>query len=637
MDPSERQPRVLLVCMPFQSVQFPSLGLGLLQAVLRDSGIDADVRYASLDHAAEIGFELYQLVAVTYPTVLDMVGDWIFSAALFDEDPDPGSQLLEQVRLHTPEVVGLGDEDVETFCRGVARARAGAPAFLDRLLDDLELERYDLVGFTDVYMQQTASLALARRIRERHPRIPIVLGGPNCEDAMGRELVRQFPFVDAVVDGEGERVLPELVRRMISGGPIDGLPGVVTRHGAAREHEGPRPVEPPPADRVDLDTLPLPDYDDFFAQHGAAEVPPEYPPLLMFETSRGCWWNLRSRCAFCGLNGRFLQFRSKSVEHSLDQLRRLIERHGRHGIALADNNQTPAFLRDLGAGLQDLTPDVPIYLGIRPTLSESQLRDMGRLKATRFIVGVESLSSDALRFVGKGTTAARNVRFLRTARELGLRVEWNLLWGFPGEDLTAYDRLIERLPLLSHLTPPFRAVPVQLHRFSPMVERATELGLAPLVVSPAYRRVYPFPDDNLAELAYYFAFPDAHVRRFQPTGEALLGAVRRWHREHAGAALLWFGGGEEADLVIDQRPAARQAITRLSPEESRVMDHCKRERDRDAVAPALAGDGSPSTWEAALGSLLDARLLVELDGQVVALPLDVRQRPADTRPAAPPA
>lgn len=623
---SDDHPRVLLVCMPFQSVQFPSLGLGLLQAVLRDEGMTCDVRYASLDYAKEIGFDLFQLVAVTYPTVLDMVGDWIFSAALFDEDPDPAHRLLERVRSSTPEVVGLVEEDVETFCEGVAGARATAGVFLDRLLTDLRLDRYDLVGFTDVYMQQTAALALARRIRVRHPHLPIVLGGPNVEDAMGRELVRRFDFVDVVVDGEGEAVLPELVRRLAAGLPIDDLDRVVTRGGLASGDVAPRPVEPPPPHLADLDRLPLPAYDDFFTQFDAAEVPPEYPPVLMVETSRGCWWNVRSRCAFCGLNGRYLQFRSKSVEVAVEQLRRLVERHGGHGIALADNNQTPAFLRDFGAGLRDLAPEAPVYLGIRPTLGRAQLRDMGRLKATRFIVGVESLSSDALRFVGKGTTAARNVRFLRTARELGLRIEWNLLWGFPEEDREAYDRLVPRLPLLHHLTPPFRAVPVQLHRFSPMVERADELELAPLTPAPAYRDVYPFPDEVLANLAYYFAFPDPHVQGFAAIGESLLAATRRWRSEHAGASLLWFGGGEAGHMLVDSRPVARREVTPLSPDAASILDHCRRERPIDQVVSALAGAGPRAPIRDALRILLDDGFLVELDGLVISLPLDLRKR-----------
>jgi len=33
-------------------------------------------------------------------------------------------------------------------------------------------------------------------------------------------------------------------------------------------------------------------------------------PLLLFETSRGCWWGERSHCTFCGLNGLDLAYRA---------------------------------------------------------------------------------------------------------------------------------------------------------------------------------------------------------------------------------------------------------------------------------------------------------------------------------------
>ena len=54
----------------------------------------------------------------------------------------------------------------------------------------------------------------------------------------------------------------------------------------------------------------------------------------------------------------------------------------------------------------------------------------------------------------KGTTALQGVRFLKWARELGLHVVWNLLWGVPGEDPAEYGRIAGLVPLLTHLQPP---------------------------------------------------------------------------------------------------------------------------------------------------------------------------------------
>ena len=153
-----------------------------------------------------------------------------------------------------------------------------------------------------------------------------------------------------------------------------------------------------------------------------------------------------------------------------------------------------------------------------------------------------------------------------------------------------------------------------------------ELGLAPLTPAPAYRDVYPFADDVLLNLSYYFAFPEAHRRRFASVGDDLLDDARRWRSEHPNAGLLWFGGGEAADTVVDTRPAARREVTRLSPEAAAILDHCRRERPIDEVIEALCTSGSRAPWREALDSVVEDGFLVELDGLAVSLPLDLRKR-----------
>src|SRR5581483_6787272 len=98
----------------------------------------------------------------------------------------------------------------------------------------LEL-RPRLIGFTTVFPQHVASLALAKRLKARAPSVPIVFGGSNCEGVMGAETIRQFSFVDAAVSGEGDLIFPEIVQRVFKGAPLDGLEGVKTRETIKRE------------------------------------------------------------------------------------------------------------------------------------------------------------------------------------------------------------------------------------------------------------------------------------------------------------------------------------------------------------------------------------------------------------------
>jgi hypothetical protein len=82
-----------------------------------------------------------------------------------------------------------------------------------------------IIGFTSVYSQQVASLALARRIKERWPDKIVAFGGANCQEEMGRALLRLFPFVDWVFNGQADLSFPEAVARWSAGEWPEGVSG----------------------------------------------------------------------------------------------------------------------------------------------------------------------------------------------------------------------------------------------------------------------------------------------------------------------------------------------------------------------------------------------------------------------------
>ena len=112
---------------------------------------------------------------------------------------------------------------------GLRRDEQDAPGRLDECLETLMRDRPRIVGFTSIFQQHTASLALARRLKRQWPSTFVVFGGANCEGVMGAETVRSFPYVDAAVSGEADLVFPDLVRRVLDGVSVSDLPGVRTR------------------------------------------------------------------------------------------------------------------------------------------------------------------------------------------------------------------------------------------------------------------------------------------------------------------------------------------------------------------------------------------------------------------------
>ena len=89
-------------------------------------------------------------------------------------------------------------------------------------MEAVNWDNYSIIGFTSQYWQQVASLALARRIKERWPDKIIAFGGANCDGVMGQTLLRLFAFVDWAFSGEADISFPRAVVQWQQGKPPEG-------------------------------------------------------------------------------------------------------------------------------------------------------------------------------------------------------------------------------------------------------------------------------------------------------------------------------------------------------------------------------------------------------------------------------
>lgn len=65
-----------LICMPFYSVRWASIQLGLLKSVLKQHDIDCHDMYINLAFAQAIGIDVYEKLA---QVSLSLIGEWLFS------------------------------------------------------------------------------------------------------------------------------------------------------------------------------------------------------------------------------------------------------------------------------------------------------------------------------------------------------------------------------------------------------------------------------------------------------------------------------------------------------------------------------------------------------------------------------
>jgi ribosomal peptide maturation radical SAM protein 1 len=416
------KPSVLLIAMPWHYVSTPSIQVGTLQAVLEDAGIHtrtATLALAFVEHCvvataswpveARIGLADYDAVATGQSGV--GLGDWIFAVPPFrDPTPEADAGYLEVLR----------DAGLPEPLIGKALAMRGlVPAFLEAAAADVLATGARVIGFTSTFNQNVPSLALARRLKERDPSLAVVFGGANCEGSMGAALHRQFPWVDVVVRGEAEAVLPGLVRDLLAGGPVRPRPGLCYR-------EDGRSVAVPArgAGAVRMDDVPLPRFDEYFERLAATSFAEELTAYveLVYESARGCWWGAKSHCTFCGLNGESMAFRSKSPERVVEELTTLARRHGRLDFQVVDNILDLRYFQEVLPRLRDAGHNLRLFYEVKANLTRAQVRLLRAAGVGRIQPGLESLSSPILKSMRKGVTAFQNVRLLKWCAEYGVQV-----------------------------------------------------------------------------------------------------------------------------------------------------------------------------------------------------------------------
>ena len=306
---------------------------------------------------------------------------------------------------------------------------------------------------------------------------------------MGLETVRRFPFVDAVVSGEAEAVFPTLVDRILGAEDYDDLQGVYTRNNddaVDAEH-------PPNAPRIqDLDALPQPCYDEFFDQWHAADLETDEAPRLLFETSRGCWWGEREHCTFCGLNGTSMAFRSKSAERALDELTELAARYPGHKAMVVDNILDMRYFRDFIPALARERLDIQLFYEVKANLTKDQVRLLADAGIREVQPGIESLSDEVLKLMGKGVRASRTCNCSSGARS-SASGRYGSCSGFSRRErrgVPAHGRVgpLARPPAAAGRRQSDPGPPLQ-----PQLRTGPEKGLTGVEPYPAYRHVYPFP------------------------------------------------------------------------------------------------------------------------------------------------
>ena len=313
-------------------------------------------------------------------------------------------------------------------------------AFLSHqaILEAVARFRPEWVGIYATTFGWPKAVRTAGDVKDRHPEVFVCAGGPYPIAAQDRCLA-QGPGFDAAVTGEGERTVVEMVERLGSGQSLDGVRGVIFRHGGGIKANPPRPLA------ADLDELPFPGRELLGDARLYLPPPAMYrrKPVAVVLTSRGC----NRRCIFCFQMDRERKtgIRYRSVENVLEEIE-LCLRQGYREIKFIDDTfaedrqRAMRLAREIKRRQLDFTWFCSACVNQVDRELLLAFREAG---CWAILFGVESGVQRNLNTIRKGTTLAQVRDAVRWAKEVGLGVQTTFVFGIPGETYQEALRTIE--------------------------------------------------------------------------------------------------------------------------------------------------------------------------------------------------
>ncbi len=608
--------KIALIHMPFAPPEGPAIGLTQLAAVVNQQfkeHVDVALHYLNLDFAAKMKTTDFYDQAISPYARLSGLSDWFFRSAAFPEEADNLEAYLARYYFDESEA----STRVVDFVRNQRRVMYD---LLDELIDEKGLVSADLVGFSLCFFQTVASLAMAKRLRVRNPKVRIVFGGPAVKGVLGQTLIDHALDVDYVVSGPGLVSFPALVKCCLAGeyASIPKIQGVLVR-GA----EGGGSAIPAEGETLDINTeVPL-DYDSFLDKYNACMAGTGRTPFLLLQTSRGCWWADKQRCTFCGLNSLSECFEAMEPRAAIRHIQSVLAYAQRVSYFVAcDNIIPPRYFKEV---LPCLTVPKGAFIKYetRSTLTAEDLCVLCDAGIRCVQPGVEALSTESLKLMCKGTTAFNNVWFLKACLRYSLLAEWNILLFSPGESESVYQKYEQEIPDWVHLQPPGGVFPIEFVRDSRYFENPEAFGLL-LEPPESFHYIYPFDQQTCAGLSYRFSDKNADHEKRDDWMERLGKVVALWQKKWDGPAAsvprLLFGEDEHSAYIHDSRFGDMQSYRICETARTVLKQVANMPMTVDELV--VTSGGGKEALTQTIAYLKEKHLLFEENGRYLSLTID---------------
>lgn len=322
--------------------------------------------------------------------------------------------------------------------------------------------------------QLVSAVPLARRIKERFPRLPIVWGGyfPSLYPTP----VLNSPYVDYAVRGQGEHTFRELLEVLDGRRDPRTVAGLAFRDedgthviGPERPWIGPDDLPPPPYHRVPVDDYLMP---TFLGRRSG-----------VYQASIGCPYG----CNFCGVISVFgSREKLESPVRTAAHLGYLVERHGLDGVHFYDNNffVKEDHARELCERIEPFGLSWWCEARIDALLrfSDATWRRIARAGLRMVFLGAESGSDEVLRRMNKKLTTEQTLEVAARTREHGIIPEFSFVLGGPDDPEGEIENTLAFIRELKSVNP---AMELITYFYTPTPQRRGTYGdVDPLAGTP---------------------------------------------------------------------------------------------------------------------------------------------------------
>lgn len=264
-------------------------------------------------------------------------------------------------------------------------------------------KEYDAVGISTLTYNSLRGYEVAKKFREKG--IPVFYGGYHA--SLMPDEAKQH--VDAVIVGEGERVIPQVLKD-------------IENHSLQQIYTPDRLLQP--------EEIPA-------ARHDIGSYNPFNEPI---QASRGC----PTGCEFCAMQiveGN--KFRGRPADHVVEELKSIKTKT----IFFADASLTinPSYSKELFKGMAELNKYSECFGNINVLSRDDEFLSLAQEAGIiNWYVGIESISQQNIDQAGKGTNKVENYsKAIQKIHDHGMMVTGFFMFGFDFDTTDTFKKTLD--------------------------------------------------------------------------------------------------------------------------------------------------------------------------------------------------